>query len=163
MLPIEKRMIKRRFINLILLNSIISFSLTVMNVLDILKTRNQLSLGIFIGAVIFYAVTLWRLKRCYYDIRNKKVYYFINIVSYSLFALFGYLIYFLGFEQLYTFLYATTKIIRFTAFSPPIPVSALLFHAIGFAMVFVAPIGMGWAFKSRSGKTIKKVYSKRKK
>lgn len=76
---------------------------------------------------------------------------FTNITAYIIFAAAGFLTYALGSGNVYTWLFAVTKFARYMNIGITAVCSALIFHIMGLAVVFVATIGMDWVFSYNSG------------
>ena len=133
----------RRFLELFLTNFIISSLITILYLAEILNTTNSITLALILGTVIFFAINIRMLKFCYYDMRRyTRMYYIVNTAAYLVFAFVGFAIYLSGKNVLYTWLFATTKFVKFTIDGVANPHSALLFHLIGLASVFLTPIVM---------------------
>ena len=143
---IALKIIVRRFLELFCVNAAISAILTVLNVFKVLARQNTLLFGIAVGIVIFAVINFIMLRHCYFDLRNNFLYFTTNIAAYALFALLNALVYLLFSSQVYTWLFAVTKFFKYTSLALSAPLSAAVFHLIGFAVVFLAPIGMGWIF-----------------
>ena len=143
---IALKIIVRRFLELFCVNAAISAILTVLNVFKVLARQNTLLFGIAVGIVIFAVINSIMLRHCYFDLRNNFLYFTTNIAAYALFALLNALVYLLFSTEVYTWLFAVTKFFKYTSLALSAPLSAAVFHLIGFAVVFLAPIGMGWIF-----------------
>ncbi len=140
------RIIIRRFLELFVTNFIVSVALTVLNIEKILSLRGALTFGAVFGIALFLVANVKMQRDCYFDLRDKKLYYFTNISAYIAFALFGFAVYFIGGGTIYTWLFSVTKFAKFFSRGISVPVSAAMFHCIGLAAVLVSPLGMDKTF-----------------
>ena len=133
----------RRFAEIIFTNFIISGFITLLNKMEILVERGHIISVLLIGAVIFFIVNIRMFRNCYFDMgKFHKEYYIINTGAYLLFAIICTAVYFLGTGEVYTWLFSITKLIRYTVNEIDTHYSALFFHFIGLATVFLSPIGI---------------------
>lgn len=133
----------RRFAELIFTCFIISGFIALLSKMGILVERGHVVFALLIGAVIFFVVNIKMQRNCYYDMGEyHKEYYIINTVAYLLFAAVCYLVYIFCSDEVYTWLFAITKWVRFTVNRIEIYLSALLFHLVGLATVFLSPAGV---------------------
>ena len=142
------KIILRRFLELFFVNSAISAILTILNIEKVLSTQYSVIFGILAGIVLFLTVNFGMLRRCYVDLCDNFLYYTANIAAYLLFALVSVFVYLAFSSKIYTWLFAMTKFFKYTGFADSLPYSAAIFHLIGFSVIFIAPIGMGWIFLS---------------
>lgn len=143
---IRTKIIIRRFIELFITNAACSAIITFLNATDMLVEKYTLITALFVGMAVFFIINFNMLRRCYYDLRNKQLYYQTNITAYILFVILGYFIYFICPNETYTWLFSTTKIIRFANMEFATHYSALVYYLICSVVVFLAPMGMGWIF-----------------
>lgn len=106
------RIIIRRFLELFVTNFIVSVALTVLNIEKILSLRGALTFGAVLGIALFLAANVKMQRDCYFDLRDKKLYYFTNISAYIAFALFGFAVYFIGGGTIYTWLFFSYEICK---------------------------------------------------
>lgn len=140
------RIIVRRFLELFFVNAAISAILTILNIGKVLARKDTLLLGMFVGIAVFVIMNFRMLRRCYFDLKNRFLYYTANIAAYFLFALLSAFVYLVFSSKIYTWLFAVTKFLKYTKIALSVPYSAAIFHLIGFSVIFIAPIGMGWIF-----------------
>lgn len=140
------RIIVRRFLELFFVNTAISAILTLLNIGKVLAGQNSVILGMFVGIAAFVTVNFRMLRHCYFDLRDSFLYYITNIAAYLLFAMLSALVYLVFSSEIYTWLFAMTKFLKYTNIALSVPYSAAVFHLIGFLVIFIAPIGMGWIF-----------------
>lgn len=143
---IALRIIIRRFLELFLTSTVVSVVLTLLNLGKILAGKNTLLVGMTAGVLVFAAMNFKMLRNCYFDLRDKFLYYTSNVAAYALFAMLGVVVYLISPSRAYTWLFAVTKFLRYTNAALAVPYSAAAFHLIGLLVIFLAPIGMGWIF-----------------
>ncbi len=142
----EIKMIIRRFLELLISNAIISAIIATLNKLGILSTRPMLFWALLVGVILFVFINVFFLRNCYFELKERKRYYIVNIVAYVFYALLMFIINGIGWNQVYAWLFATTKVLRFTSVYLDTMYSALFFHGICLAMIFLAPFGVDWDF-----------------
>ena len=148
---IALRIIFRRFLELMFTGALVSAVLTVLNISGILENEVSLLAGMLAGTAVFMYADYRMLQNCYFDLTDKPLYYFTNITAYIIFAAAGFLTYALGSGNVYTWLFAVTKFARYMNIGITAVCSALIFHIMGLAVVFIATIGMDWVFSYNSG------------
>ena len=140
------RVTVRRFVELFVITVVLSVILTFLNVGHILADKRLLSVGMLCAIALFAFVNFKMLRKCYFDLADNSMYFKSNILAYLLFAGVGYLIYFTCPGAVYTWLFAVEKFARYASGELAVPYSAALFHCVGLAIIFAAPIGMKWVF-----------------
>ena len=81
------RVIKRRFIELIIKSFLISSIITAAFEFGIFPSEKPVMLAfICTGAVIFLIINIIQLRYCYYDLKGKKEYYVANFIAFPLYA-----------------------------------------------------------------------------
>lgn len=136
----------RRFAELFILNLGISVIITVLSIMDVLDTQNKLFTALVIGVILFMSINTIMLRQCFFDLENRNFFYITNIIAYLAFALLSIILYCNLSDELYTWMFAITKIAHFSVFNVPNFFSALLFHCIGIMATLVSPFGMSWIF-----------------
>ena len=136
------RVIIRRVAEMLLICIIGSVIITSLNIADILYTRENLLFGTFTGIMTFILINLNMLRNCYFDLQNAKIYYLANITAYLIFTGIWFLIYHFCSNELYTWVFAMTKLGRYTNSGLDDFHAALAFHLLGIITVIFAPIGM---------------------
>lgn len=135
----------RRFFELLLTSIILSVTVTWLNTAGILSTKQDLFSGTFIGTAIFVFINIRMLRHCYFDLRSNPRYYLLNLAAYLLFTALGFVIYNFCPDEIYTWIFAITKFVKYINNLPTF-YSALTFHCIGILTIFLAPLGMRWIF-----------------
>lgn len=141
------RVITRRFIELLSICIIFSVIVTSLNIADILYTRENLTFGTFTGTMLFIIINLNMLRKCYFDLQNAAIYYLSNIAAYLIFVCVWLLIYHFSSNEFYTWMFAITKLARYTQLRLNDFHAAMLFHVFGIITVIFAPIGMNRIIK----------------
>ncbi len=136
-----------RFSELFFVNTAISMVLVVLNKVNILQSRGALLLGTLVGIAVFAVINFRMLRQCYFDLKGGLAYYIANTAAYLLYVLLGIAVYIVFSNRVYTLFFALTKFLRYTALDISLLCSAAVFHVIGLALIFSAPIGMGWIFE----------------
>ena len=84
------------------------------------------------------------LRNCYFDLRNKKLFFMLNFLSYAIFAGVNFLVLMFADNVVYTWLFSITKGLKFLYID--LIYSVLFFHFIQLACILVSTIGMEWIF-----------------
>ena len=109
------------------------------------KSRDVI-IGLNVAAVIFMLINFMQMRRCYYELRNNTSYYIANICAYFTFALLNLCAYKLCSGEAYTWMFAITKIFRYTRFYLATWLSAVIFHCVMLGWIFISTVGMGWIY-----------------
>ena len=104
----------------------------------------QRDFTLIFAPVIFMAWNVIRLRECYLDLGGKTLYYTSNIIALSVFALVELCVYVFMHMDIYTWLFVTTRFLRYTELGVSSVVGITLFNIILFLSIFLAPIGLGW-------------------
>lgn len=146
------RVIKRRFLELIIKSFLISSIITAAFEFDIFPSEKPVMLTfICAGAAIFLILNIINLRYCYYDLKGKREYYIANFIAYSFYMLAG-LITILINNEAYTWVFCITKFLRFTESEAPKYLSAAIFHAVMLLAIVCAPVGMAWTKSLNRGR-----------
>lgn len=136
----------RRFVELFLLNSGLSAIITIFSISGALDTENKLLTALAVGVVVFMSINTVMLRHCFFDLENRNFYYITNVIAYFLFVLANLAVYYFCSEEVYTWIFAITKIAHFSVLDVSNLYSALAFHCIGMIVTMIAPLGMSWIF-----------------
>ena len=91
--------------------------------------------------VVFFTIYNFRnLRRCYFDIRNKKLFFALNFLSHGIFATINLVFFALASNEVYAWLFSITKALTFIDIS--IIYSIMFFHFIGLFCIVASTIGM---------------------
>ncbi|MBQ7976380.1 MAG: hypothetical protein IJ300_11900 [Clostridia bacterium] len=158
----KKGVILRRLKELMLSCFILSLVASVLNLMNIIDTVHGLMILLGLFSLFFWLVNIRQMRDCYADLKGDKVHFRLNIIAYLLFigvnGIF-YLVIAITNEELaryvYTFIFALTKVFKYV---PPYInsnfLSAVVFHAVGIAAVFIAPTGISFeiSYKEQNDK-----------
>ncbi len=132
----------RRFLELLLTCVIISVLITFLNVADILVTDITLGIGLLAGFLLYFIENIRMMRGCYRDLDRDMEYAVGNITAYLMFAAVSLIIYFFASNECFVWMFAVTKFVKFIGIKVDTLASLLLFHAIGFLAIFIAPVGL---------------------
>ncbi len=100
-----------------------------------------------IGVVFYIAFNIKMMRKIYFLVRKKAIYYVINFGAYFVFVLINMLAYAICSNYIFAWLFAITKFIRYTNLGLTRPESICVFHMIMAIAILCAPIGMGWLYE----------------
>ncbi len=159
---------RRRYWELMLSSTVISSVIYLLNMLKLFETRASLYIVTFVGTALFLFYNVKRCMATRSKLKSKKVYFSTNFVAYFAFMFTGVIIYlgviyFTGSfkiiaKEVYTFLFAITKLLKLTDADISMRYSLLLFHGLGILSIFAGRIKSNGVAPKR-----KKVSAKRKK
>lgn len=141
------KVIVLRFFQLFFTAAAVSAVLTALNLEKVLEWKIPFLSGLYVGLALFFAVDFILMRNCYCDLRDNCLFYIINISAYFVFAAVCTSVYFLCSSEVYTWLFAITKFLRYTVQSFTTLKSAAIFHLIGIAAILPVPIGMSWILR----------------
>ena len=132
-----------------LLCIIISLFITGIHVQEIADdTMEACFINMSLGALVYWIINVCILRRCYFDLKNKSLYYLVNYAAYAAFMLIGICIYYIGNSEVYAWLFSITKFARYSGYGINTFASAMIFHTIMLITIPVSPIGMNWVFET---------------
>lgn len=140
----KRFVVYRRVAELLLPSIVFSFLITILNITALVVKRNSVVFMIMAFVVVFTIFNFTNLKKCYFDIRNKKLFFMLNFLSHAIFAAVNFAVLLFAKKEVYTWLFAITKGLKFLDVN--LIYSVLLFHFIQLICIIVSPIGMGWIF-----------------
>lgn len=135
----KMNVIKRRFREFLCTEVILSVLATLANIF--LGITQRYHLVIFLGIMIlaFMGVSIWQMRRCYYDIRDILLHYKLNFIAYMMFAVLSLVVCLIFPGMLFTWLFSITKFLKYLGFGQI--VSLLIFHLSGIVAILVSPLG----------------------
>ena len=141
---VRVRIVIRRFFELLILEVLLSAITTLLFVIKIITgLLTLIALAVFV--IVFFGINVWQMRCCYFDMRDLKLHYLLNLVALLLFSLINIGISsFFGDQRWYTYLFALTKVFGMFVQSISSEVSAVIFNIICVVTVFLSPIGMTW-------------------
>ena len=136
----------RRFFEMLITCGILSAVAVTLNITGIFETRITVFFVSFIGAVLFFCFNTSMLRNCYFDLKDRKLYFIANYISYALFGICTVVVYLCFSSAVYGWIFAITKFLKYTTLSFSTVGSAVFFHLLGGLMILLAPMGMSWIF-----------------
>ena len=141
---------KRRYCELMISSAVISSVIYLLNILDVFVTHASLYTVMIIGTLLFMIYNVKGCRDSRAKLRRKNVYYITNFAAYFAFVITGVIIY-LGViyfngtlkviaKEVYTFLFAITKMLKLIDPGTSMRYSWLLFHSIGILCIFAGRI-----------------------
>ena len=134
----------RRLTELFLPCIVFSVIITMLNVSGMVVKRINVVIMILVCMSIFTIYNFFNLRKCYFDLCNKKLYFTLNFLSYAIFAMVNMLFYVFAPNEAYTWLFSITKALTFVGINTIY--SVLLFHFVELICIFASMIGMEWIF-----------------
>ncbi len=144
--PVFKKrlVVYRRVAELLLTCIVFSFLITILNVTGLMVKRNIVVFMILAFEVAFTILNFKNLRKCYFDIRNKKLFFMLNFLSHAIFAGVNFIFLLFAKNEVYTWLFSITKGLKYI--DVELIYSVLLFHFIQLICIIVSTIGMEWIF-----------------
>lgn len=139
---IIKRVVIRRLCELMITAVVLSAAVAGMLFMGVLNTDSRVLFGMLAGVALFEMINTVFLRHCYFDLLGKKIYYLSNLFAYFIFIFITATVYFVDPETIYLWLFGISEFAKYSEAEFAVWFSAALFHAIGIALVFVAPAGM---------------------
>lgn len=134
----------KRFLEVLLINVILSSFLTMVDILGLIKTQELIFITTTAGVVLSLVINIQIMRNYYYDLVDRLIYYTSNYIAYILFFMVNLGVGAIFNDQVYTWLFSIVKFAMFPQYEWSSSVSALLFDALMIASIHIAPIGMGW-------------------
>lgn len=148
--PVFKKsfVVYRRIAELLLPSLFFSLLITFLNISGLVIKRNSVIFMLLVFMTIFTIFNFRNLRKCYFDMRNKKLFYKLNFLSNAIFAGINFAFLVFAKNEVYAWLFSITKVLRFLDMN--VVYSVLLFHFIQLICIFASTIGMGWIFNEKS-------------
>lgn len=140
------KVIIRRFLEMLISSALFSAIAVVLNILGLFTTTTSVFILDFLAAACWFTLNLFMLRHCYFDLRDRKIYYVSNFIAYAVFGICTVIAYLYFSSSVYGWIFAITKLFKYTALNFSTVWSAALFHLFGGLMILLAPIGMKWVF-----------------
>lgn len=142
------KIIVRRFLEMLVTCAAISAIAVVLNISGLFTSRFSVFILALLGAICWFSLNVYMLRRCYFELHDKKTYYISNFAAYAVFGICTVIVYLCFSNALYGWIFAITKFLKYTKFAVSTVKSTALFHLLGGLMVWMSPIGMKWIFKN---------------
>lgn len=134
----------KRFVEILVVNILISAAIMLLNIIGILGTQKQIFHGMIAGTVLSIVINFVFMRRCYYVLTNRFLYYTSNYIAYAMFLAVNLFVGAVFDNYTYAWLFAVAKVARFSHYQVGSFVSALIFNMVMFLSVLLAPVSMGW-------------------
>ena len=134
----------RRVAELLVFGIILSVVITFLNISGLVIKRNSVVLMISAFVIVFTVFNFINLRNCYFDLRNKKLFFILNFLSNVIFAGVNFAVLVFAKNEVYTWLFSITKGLKFLGVD--VIYSVILFHFIQLLCIIVSTIGMEWIF-----------------
>lgn len=142
MIILTAKIIFRRFFEILFCEALISAVIAALSVCNALTNLGTLITVLFVGVLLFMGIHFMLLRTNCYELPDNFLYFIINLTAYLLFAIFALGVYMLCSPDVYTWLFAVMKFVRYVHEGVSNFSSAVIFLLVGFMMVFVAPCGV---------------------
>lgn len=136
----------RRFLEMLITCALISAVAVVLNIMGLFTTRISVFILVLLGAILWFSLNVHMLRRCFFDLCDRKAYYISNFIAYAIFGICTVIVYLCFQSAVYGWIFAITKLFKYTKFSITTAQSAAIFHLFGGLMILLSPIGMKWIF-----------------
>lgn len=140
----KRFVIYRRVAELLLPCIVLSLLITFINITGLVVKRNSVVFMVSAFIAVFTIFNFNNLRKCYFDMRNKKLFYLLNFLSNAIFAGINFAFLVFAKNEIYTWLFSITKVLKFLDVG--VVYSVLLFHSIQLICTVVSTIGMKWVF-----------------
>ena len=140
----KRFIVYRRLAEIFLPCIIFSTFITLFNVSGVVYKRYNVIIMILAFVLIFTIYNFIKLRRCYFDMRNKKLFYMLNFISHGIFAAVNIILFAFVPNKVYAWFFAITKALTFLNIDTIY--SILFFHFVGLLCIVASPIGMKWIF-----------------
>ncbi len=142
--------ILRRFAEFTLIEILFSLIITGLYEIELLSgTQDAIKFVTLIAVIIYIAIHVMMMRRCFYDLSNRYDYYLFNFSAYFLFIILSLALFFFGGNYVFTWMFELTKFIHFINLDFDTFYSLIIFHFVMLTAITAAPIGMGWVFVLR--------------
>lgn len=137
---------KKRFIEIFVVNLILSVFVTLINFIGILNVRQHIFVALTAAVFLSVLINIEFMRDCYYDLRDKVRYYVANYLAYIAFYIVNLAAGAIFNSTIYAWMFAITKFARFSHMRWSSLASASLFLVLMLISVHIAPIGMSGLF-----------------
>lgn len=141
MIILTAKIIILRFFEIFFIEALISAVIAGLSVMNAITDLYALISVLFIGIFLFMGLHFLLLRSSFTESPGNLIYFVINLTAYALFA-FCTLYACKAFpSDVYTWLFAVTKFMRYILGGASTFLSAVIFLLTGFFMIFAAPLG----------------------
>ena len=148
----------RRVIHLVLGCVVISSLIAILCITGIFPDGSGILLGgMSAGVVLYIFFNVKMMRRVFFLVRKRRLYYVINFGAYFVFGLINLCVYKLCSNYVFAWLFAITKFLRYTNLSLSIPSAVTVFHFIMTLAALCAPVGMEWMYEMDERNAVGKI------
>ena len=140
----KRFVVYRRVAELLLPSIVCSLLITIFNITGLVVKRNDVFFMILAFVLVFTIFNFKNLRNCYFDLRNKKLFFVLNFLSHAIFAGVNFAVLVFAKNEVYTWLFSITKVLKFRGMD--VIYSVLIFHSIQLMCIIASTIGMEWIF-----------------
>lgn len=140
----KRFVVYRRVAELLLPTVVFSLLITIFNITGLVVKRNNVFFMILAFVLVFTIFNFKNLRNCYFDLRNKKLFFVLNFLSHAIFAGVNFAVLVFAKNEVYTWLFSITKVLKFRGMD--VIYSVLIFHSIQLMCIIASTIGMEWIF-----------------
>lgn len=140
------KIIIRRFLEMFFTCVLISVIAVVINITGLIASMTPVFILASVGALCWFAINLYMLRNCYFELRDNKIYYISNYLAYAIFGVCTVVIYRCFSSSVYGWIFAITKFLKYTNLGISTVEATAVFHLLAGVMILLAPIGMKWIF-----------------
>ena len=134
----------RRFFELVISEVALSAALTMLSMFEFASSFAVWIVSMITGVLFFYGINIWQLRSCFFDLRDYKLFYLLNLISCFAFAAVDFLLISILPATVYSLLFSITELFHLVIPKVSVLLSAALFHLICCVVVIVSPVGMSW-------------------
>lgn len=120
----------------------ISVMAVLFNLSDLCETQAGLVISMSLCVIIYVIINVLLLRECFLYLESRHAYFKANLIAYTAFVAVSFLTYIFGGNVAYTWLFAITKFISYSAQDINAAASLIVFHFIMLATIFAAPWDM---------------------
>ena len=103
--------------------------------------------GMLLGLAVYIAYNVKMMRRVYFLVRAKRIYFLINLSAHFVFGLINLCTYKIFSSYVFAWLFALTKVARYTNLNLSTPCAVTVFHALMTIAMLLAPMGMEWMYE----------------
>lgn len=126
------------------------------------RTKVSYFVVLLLGAAVYIAFMIQRLRRYYNKAYKRWHYYWKCYAAYGIFILISMLVHTIFGRAVYAWLFCITMFVEYTNFDLPLFGSTAVFHSIMLAVIALAPIQINLHFLTRNPSSHKYKHKHRK-
>ena len=103
--------------------------------------------GMLLGLALYILYNVKMMRRVYFIVRKKSIYFLINISAYFIFGLINLCSYKIFSSYVFAWIFSLTKVARYTNLNLSTPYAVAVFHFLMTMAILMAPLGMEWMYE----------------